>query len=189
MRYFQWQKVFEKNNCILVGLNEKKLGETCAGVPLLKERKRAYVYPMDDEYKKNVRLTDSLANSNAVIVASPRLRDFLTSRLGDTVEALPVHIKDHKGRIASKDYSIINVLDVQDGLAVDESTPLRMTIDGETMITAVRKLVLRGAQIASTSRLFRLAEFKSPILLREDLANEIQAEKFDSVAFTPVTTI
>src|SRR4030095_16542397 len=107
---------------------------------------------MDAEYKKNVRLTDSLRNDQDAIVASPRLRDMLVGRLGKKIEVLPVWIKDHKGRIATKDYSFINVLDLQDCVALTESGPDYATMDGEEVILGFDKLTLETRRIGRDSR-------------------------------------
>ena len=85
MKYFEWMNLFEKNNCALTRFKGGKIGELTAGVPLAGVRPDPYGYSMDDEYRKNVRLTDNLYNDQDAIVASPRLRDLrmgLVARTG-----------------------------------------------------------------------------------------------------------
>ena len=143
MNYFRWFDSREKNNCFLCSLRgQKKEGELRRGEPLAAQRKKPYLYAMDDEYPRNIKLTDHLLNDAYVIVASPRLRDLLVERLGKAIEVLPVHIEDHKKRIASKDYSIINLLDRQECLAVQESLPSYSTIDGREVLTGVQRLTI-----------------------------------------------
>jgi len=189
MRYFEWDNPYEKNNCALSGFEGGEFQEMTKAKPLAKLRPDPYTYSMDEEYKKNVRLTDSLINDQRTIVASERLRDLLLSRLGKKIEALPVWIKDHKGRIASKSYAIINILDVQPCLATDESEPIFTTIGGKNTLVGVDNLTLNAKKISQDAMLFRTAELLGPILIREDLADEIGAGKFVGMRFLPVNTI
>jgi hypothetical protein len=190
VKYFKWINDFEKNNCRLSGLrNESKYGELEEGVPLAKKRKKPYVWAMDSEYKKNVRLTDSLMNDENTIVASPRLKELLAARLESRMEALPVEILDHKGRVAGKDYTIVNILDLQDCLATEESGATYATMGGQQVVNNVWELVLVAKKIAANSRLFRIKTFAREIVVREDLADELTKEKFQGFQLKPIRTI
>ena len=96
MNYFEWKNQFEKSNCVLTGLVGGEIDEVAKGLSLAKLRPEPYKYMMDDDYPRNVRLTDSLVNDQSSIVASQRLRDLLVERLGEKIEALPVWIKDRR---------------------------------------------------------------------------------------------
>ena len=189
MKYFEWMNLFEKNNCALTRFKGGKIGELTAGVPLAGVRPDPYGYSMDDEYRKNVRLTDNLYNDQDAIVASPRLRDLLVEKLGAKIEALPVWIKDHKGRIATKDYTFINILDVQDCLAVEESQASFGTIGGKQVVLGVEDLTLDLKRVSADARLFRLPQPQIPMLIREDLKDEIVSQKFQGLGFNLVKTI
>jgi len=189
MLYFTWENQFEKNNCVLIGLAGGEPGEMVRGQPLARKRPKPYTYSMDEEYRRNVKLTDSLRNDQDTIVASPRLRDMLAARLGTAIEALPVWIKDHKGRIASKEYSIMNVLDLQDCLAEQQSSPFYGTVDGKQMILAVDPLTIQPSKLDGDSRLFRVSSFTQPIVAREYLVEELRAAKIVGVDFNEVATV
>jgi len=189
MHYFRWMNLIEKNNCVVGGLNGGKVGEIAKGQPLAKDRPDPYTLQMDDDYRKNVKLTDCLYNDQDAIVASPRLRDLLVERLGATVEVLPVWIKDHRKRVASKDYAFINILDVQDCLAIKESQPDYATLRGKQIMLGVEQIVLESAKIGKTAQLFRLAPWLRPMLVREDLVEAIQAAKIEGVTFNPIDTV
>jgi hypothetical protein len=190
VKYFEWDNEFERNNCRLSGLrNQLKYGEVYEGIPLAKKRKKPYVWAMDNEYKKNVRLTDSLMNDERTIVASPRLKELLAARVESGMEALPVHVLDHKGRVASKDYAIINILDLQDCLAVEESHVTYATMGGREVLNSVRELVLKAKKISAGSKLFRVANFTRKIVVREDLADELIKGKFEGIRLDPVRII
>jgi hypothetical protein len=189
MLYFRWVNQFEKNNCVLIGLEGGEIGELRRGTPLARQRTKPYTYSMDEEYRRNVKLTDSLYNDQHTIVASPRLRDLLTARLGTAIEALPVSINDHKGRVASKDYTIINLLDLQDCLAEKESEPFYGTVDGKRTLLGVETLTIDPRKIDGESRLFRLESFRQPIVVREELVEELRAAKIIGVDFNEVATI
>src|SRR4051812_25856762 len=190
MKYFRWIDAREKNNCFLIGLGgEKVAGELRRGERLAAQRTKPYLCSMDDEYPRNVRLTDHLVNDEDVIIASPRLRDFLVERLGDTIELLSINIEDHKRRLATKDYSIINLLDRQDCLVVEQSMPLYAPIDGKQVLTGVHNLTIDPKKISPDSQLFRMEKLNKPILVREDLVAEIKAKKFDGVRLNAVHEI
>jgi len=190
MQYFRWFDSREKNNCVLCGLAGEKLsGETYQGMPLAAERKRAYRFLMDDDYPRNVKLTDNLDNDSCVIVASPRLKEFLLERLGAAVEVLKVDILDHKKRVVSKEYSIMNLLDLQDCLVIEASRPQYATIGGRKVIVGVKDMVLDSKEISQTSQLFRLSNCKLPIVAREDLVEEIRAQKLQGMVLSPVKTL
>ena len=189
MRYFTWENQFEKNNCVLMRLEGGEPGEMVTGQPLARKRTKAYTYSMDEDYPRNVKLTDSLRNDQNTIVASPRLQEMLKGRLGTGIEALPVWIKDHKGRIATKEYAIMNVLDLQDCLAEQQSNPFYGTVDGKQMILAVDPLTIQPSKVDGDSRLFRISTFTQPIVAREDLVEELRAAKIVGVDFNEVATV
>jgi hypothetical protein len=189
MRYFQWSNAFEKNNCVLAGLDFDVASELHRGKSLAKKRKKPYVYPMDPEYKKNIRLTDSLMNDMHTIVASPRLRDLLVDRLGKAIEVLEVHVQDHKGRIASKDYSIINLLDLKACVDLDRSTTFWGNLDGKRTVLDVEDMVLDPKKIGKDSLLFRANPPTRTIVAREDLVKELKAAKVEGVSFSPLASV
>ncbi len=189
MRYFKWLNSFEKNNCALIKLEGGEIGELADGKPLAKLRPDPYTLTMDEEYRKHVRLTDSLYNDQDAIVASPKLRDFLLAKLGKKLEALPVWIKDHKGRVATKDYSFINILEVQPCLAIEQSQPSYGTISGKSVLLGVEALTIDLKRLSPEAQLFRLKELLRPMLISEDLMNEITAKKFQGIRFFPVKTM
>src|SRR5439155_15397562 len=71
--------------------------------------------------KKDVALLDSISNHEGVQLMSPKLRDFLRGQDVPETEFLPVAILDHKGRVASKDFSILNCLRVVDCVDQEKS--------------------------------------------------------------------
>src|SRR4051812_33364529 len=78
---------------------------------------------MSKDFKKDTGLIDDVRAGGHVKVCSPRLVDFLRKQKLKNVEFLPVTILDHKGKVASKEYSIVNPFGLQDALDLEKSKP------------------------------------------------------------------
>jgi hypothetical protein len=155
------------------------------GVPLADKLPKTVVLEMDEEFKKNVRLTDSVNNQMALLVLSRRMVDFLESKKLKNLEIIPVKIRDHKGKIASEDYSIVNPLGLQDVLDLKRSKMVRL--DKHT-ISIVRRFVTKPTKLPAGVGIFRDKHFPQPALVDPELASEISAKGFKGFIFAPTFT-
>jgi hypothetical protein len=119
---------------------------------------------------------------NSAIVVSKRVMEFLQSKKLPGVEYLPVPIVNHKGRIASPDYFIVNILAIQDCLDLKQSMPMYNHIN-KTEIDEVKQMVLDEKKIDSSFPLFRLKNYFPPVLVEAGLAEEIKAQNFSGLKF------
>ena len=71
-------------------------------------------FRMSPERPKDVALVDHIDNNESALLVSPRFSDFLRAQDLPDLEFLPVRMLDHKGRIASSDYRVVNCLRVVD---------------------------------------------------------------------------
>ncbi|PZN25725.1 MAG: hypothetical protein DIU71_19355, partial [Proteobacteria bacterium] len=92
---------------------------------------------MSDRFPDDMLLADNLANTNRLIVISAGLRRFLEDEGVQHIEFLPVTILDHKGRVASADYWILNPVGLVDCLDLDKCQPEWDVID-ETKVNHVK---------------------------------------------------
>jgi hypothetical protein len=190
MTYFKCYTTANKNACILSYFRGfAEIGEFRMGRKLAKQRTEPYTCRMDPEHKKKVRLTDVADNDQSVLVAAPRLQDFLVKQLGKEIELLPVHILDHKERVASKEYAIINILNLQDALAVEASNPDWSTMGPTPEIAGVQQIVVDVKRIDPKARMFRLTQYTRPTIVSEDFYEALKAEKFEGLTFLPVETL
>ena len=151
-------------------------------------KKLADVWPddmsvrMDPEKPKDVKLLDYISNYEKVVLVSPKLRDFLRAQELRDVEYLPVAILDHKKRIASRDYSIVNSVRVIDAVNQEKSDFRWDGLENPSMV--VTKIVLNDESLGDEDKLIRLRFVPGKILFREDLMRAIEAATFSGVAFT-----
>jgi len=170
--------------CVLLGLQnvddewEIKEGRSRAkGFP-----PDAY-FEMDRQFRKQVALSDQLANLENMAVVSESLKGFIEARKPANVEFLPVHIKDHKGRNVNAAYHIMNPLSIVDCIDKQRSDIQWNNLSPE-LISDVLKLVLLPDKIDPELLLFRCQHLSSTIFVRRDLAEAIAAKSFTGLEFT-----
>ncbi|MEP0548458.1 MAG: DUF1629 domain-containing protein [Rhodothermales bacterium] len=139
-------------------------------------------YKMSDERPNDIQLADAIANRDNYLLVSPALRAFLEAEGGARAEFLPTQILNHKGRVASDEYVIVNVLDVHDAIDLDRSEVKWNNIDPDK-ISWFDELVLDEERIPADCRMLRLQHFTNRLLVREDLADEIRNQGFTGVSF------
>ncbi|MDP1916640.1 MAG: hypothetical protein Q8L14_10355 [Myxococcales bacterium] len=142
-------------------------------------------FPMSQRHRKQTGLADDLPNSDRLKVCSRRLVDFLEARMLERVEFLPVVVADHKGKVASAEYSIVHAVDPLDALDAAASKP-RYSRILKAEIDKVERLVLDPKRIAAGRKVFRLAGFRLPLFVEKRLAGEMAAENFVGVEFVPL---
>jgi hypothetical protein len=136
---------------------------------------------MDPEVPKDVALSDSPSGAGVVIV-SARVKKVL-DELGLTqCELLPVSLINHRGRIASRDYFVVNPLRVCDCIDLQASGTEWNPVD-KTALTGVTSLALDRGAIAAGFDIFRPRHWPMKILLRRDLADRLAGEGFSAMNF------
>ena len=78
-------------------------------------------FNMNRQAPKEVALADSLSNYENMVVVSKPLREHLEQKAPPSVEYLPVSVYNHKRRLASADYCIVNPLAIVRGQLHDPS--------------------------------------------------------------------
>jgi hypothetical protein len=137
---------------------------------------------MNPEFPLDTVLVDAPWNLEQWIVISPRVRDFLQARDVGHVEYLPVKIIDHRGRVASRDYTIAHPVGPVDCIDMKKS---KFVWDPEMdEMESLRRVVLREDRIPSDRHLFRLAKFYQPVVVRRHLAQALDAEGFTGIRWT-----
>lgn len=143
------------------------------------------LFAMDPEFPKDIKLADCIRNDGGFILASKPLMELMRSANGNHVEYLRVKILNHKKRVASTEYFIINPLDILDAIDFDHSSVEWNLINPE-LISSCSKLALNKEKIAPELKMWRLKFFPRRVLLRRDLAEAIRAAGFTGVTFTEI---
>ena len=121
-RFLIWENSYVEGFCVLTGLkgfNQPWL--LAKGVALANNWPSDATFSMSPDYPTDMKLSDQVFGGSYRVV-SIRLKEALSSiDESSNIEFLPVSILNHKGRLASKDYFIMNPLDSIDCINQDES--------------------------------------------------------------------
>ncbi|MCC6418737.1 MAG: hypothetical protein IT429_10920 [Gemmataceae bacterium] len=174
MSFLLWRDAYEEGFCkVNAPQGIERLFELSRGVS------RAAGFPddayceMDADYPKDIQLSDNLYGTSYAIV-SLRLRQELEKAGVANVEFLPIKILNHKGRVASKDYFLMNPLTVCDCIDVDKSG-VKWNAIAKDKISRCAGLVLRADQVPPDCRMFRPKFWTNLILVRTELADQLSA--------------
>ncbi|NTX53275.1 hypothetical protein HR086_18415 [Myxococcus sp. CA039A] len=142
-------------------------------------------FAMSAKHRKYIALADNISNLNRALVVSRRLKDVIEARRPRDVEFLRVSIIDHKKKVASDDYFIVNPFKVVDCIDKDKSKYRWNNIDPEKM-SSCTKLVLKPEAINPELLLFRPQHLEYYVLVHPDLAAALEEEGFTGLRFTPI---
>lgn len=137
---------------------------------------------MKDEYPDDIELADNLYYPMHPIV-SERIVGVLKNALPEgSVEFLPVTIINHKGRAEEAPYYILHALEVIDCID-QEASEVDWNPLAPDRITDCMGLVFIENSIPDNSKLFRLKHWGSVIIIRSDLAEQLESEGFTGLYF------
>lgn len=126
---------------------------------------------MSDEYG-GLKLPSLVANTNNMLVLERSLKDIIEAT-GVAVECLPFVLLNHKGRVASRDYFIINPLGNRDCLNLEASEIEWM----EDEVVELRKPVLDPEKLKDAPDIFRIKQDREQIVISHKLADALKQAK------------
>jgi len=126
---------------------------------------------MSDEYP-GIKLTSLLATVSNMLVVEGRLKSVLEAT-GVPIEFLPFTLYNHKKRVASRDYFIVNVLGTFDCLHYDKSE-IEWFTEVPGAVVGVDKHVLDKRKLAAAPDIFRVKEDPTMIVISARLAAQIK---------------
>ena len=106
-----------------------------------------------------------IGNTQSLLIVSKVLKEQIDQVNADPVQILPVAIHNHKNRLASADYFVVNPIGQRDCLDLEESEIEWHDAD----VVAVEKLVLAEGKLDGAPDLFRVKEDPSAYIASEDL--------------------
>ena len=181
--YVVWD-VEEVPNCLVLdqleGVDldvELKMGISCSESFPADAR-----FTADPEFPSRIKLADTFENTYGLVVASPKLKEFVASFKPDGVEFLPVTILNHKSRPAAR-YFIVHPVGPVDALKPAESGA-KWDKDLDDWIDRVKRIVLDAGKIDPSRVVFKLKSYYGCVLVRRDLADAISKQGFTGIKWT-----
>lgn len=138
---------------------------------------------MSASYPKDIQLSDNLYGSNFAVIsfhASESLQSFAPN---DEVEYLQVAIQNHKGRVASTDYFIMNPVSIVDCIDQGKSGVVWNKI-AKDRISSCEELVLKDAAVPQSINIFRPRFMPKALVVRRNLATHLQSQGLSCLSFT-----
>ncbi|RYZ43201.1 MAG: hypothetical protein EOO71_04545 [Myxococcaceae bacterium] len=146
---------------------------------------RDAAFQMDPRHAKYVALADSIGNLNRAIVVSRELKEFVEARQPPDVEYLPVSIFNHKKKLASAEYFVINPFRVVDCIDKEKSSYRWNNIDPEKMSSCSR-MVLKPETLDERLLMFRPRHVEYHVMVHPELARALEGAGFSGLRFTPI---
>lgn len=182
-----WQFQSVPHSCLLKNLTGVDQKYTLfKGIPLAQSFSKDAAFHMDPDFPKDLLLTDNLANPLSCMVVSARLAGGLRDNRVEHLEYLPVAIVDHKGKVASKDYFILNPLDLVDCIDRKKSKFKASAILPDE-ITRFEKLVIEESAVPEGRQLFRMKGFGNIALVGKTLADSLAKGKFTGLGWRDIS--
>ena len=126
----------------------------------------AKIFMSDEE--PGVELPDLVPNTGNILIVSKRLKDGMTAANRGPVQYLPLAIYNHKKRLASSDYFIVNPIGPMDVLDTTASTIQYH----EGQVVQVTKYVLDAKKMAQAPDIFRIKENPEACVVSERVVDE-----------------
>ena len=186
MDYFIWKALFEDGYCVCRSLEGfEDAHKLKRGTPVAGYFPDDALFRMDSDFPKDIKLADNVRNGGGFILVSKALKVIIEQNNENNVEYLPIKIINHKGRVASNDYFVINPLDIRDAIDLDRSKIVWNNINPE-IISSCKKLVLKEEKIPPNFKIFRIKYFYRRVLLSYDLVELIKRSGFSGIALVDV---
>lgn len=183
MKFFIWSSVYKEGCCVIkepVGVEKRyQLDE---GISRADGWPADIVCKMNPEYPHDIQLANNLYGTGLAIV-SKHIKEFLLiEEQINNAEFLPVTILNHKDRMASREFFIMNPLDVIDCIDIEESVVKWNAID-PTLIRSCEQLVLDEDRIPSDCKIFRPKFLLLRIIIRSELVEKLVSAGYTGLHF------
>jgi hypothetical protein len=187
MSFLLWKSKYLEGFCVVTApAGIDKVYELNQGVSRADGFPADAACEMNSDFPKDIQLSDNLYGAGFAVVSN-RLKEELEQQRVNNVEFLPIKIINHKGRIAAKDYFIVNPLDVCDCIDIDKSG-VKWNSIAPDKISRCQSLVLRPDQVPPEFQIFRLKFWPNLIAVRSALADRLTSAGFSGLCFRNTET-
>jgi hypothetical protein len=182
MEFVLWQNHYQEGFCVIKNpTGVQKSYRLQLGVPLGEGFPPDVYAEMSQNFPKDIKLADNLYGA-VIVVISKNIKEMIEQERVKNVELLPIKIINHKGRIASRNYFILNPLDILDCIDIDKSGVEWNEIRNDE-ISFCDKLVLKEEKIPLNCDIFRPKFWTRLILVRNKLAERLSKAGFTGLSF------
>lgn len=181
MKYFLWRSSHKPGYCVIKipTFDDKPLN---LGAALEATWPDDVSTKMDGDFPDDIDLADNLYGTYHAII-SLRLKQWLEQQITDgSIEYLPISIINHKGRTEPDPYFVLHPRAMVDCIDQEASEVEWNPLDPDEIYDC-EGLVLNEDAIPPDCRLFRLTHWGSEIIIRSDLAEQMEAAGFTGLYF------
>lgn len=182
MGYVIWKSANEEGLCSLLAPEGiKDSFELQRGISRNEGWSQDTICRMNDEYPNDIQLADNMHATGLIVISKP-MKALLVKENVNNVEFLPLTILNHKGRVASADYFIVNALDICDCIDLDASE-VEWNFIEKDLISNCERLVLKEEAIPQNYMVFRPKFKPNIILIHIALVEKLYAANFTGLEF------
>lgn len=136
---------------------------------------------LDDE-NKGLKKGSFIGNVSSMLIVSSPVKEIINQHMESYVEYHQFQLLDHKGRVHSEDYWIVNPLQAYDYLHLEESD-----IDFENgEVDTVWEMVLDKSKMKDAPHLFRVLPTKGYYYISETLKNALEEINVTNFVFKEI---
>lgn len=152
---------------------------------------------MDDEYpnpafvhmsleEKGLKLASLLGNTHNYLKLHQSVVDVIQQSCADIeIEYLPFQLINHKGRVHSDEYFIVNPIGTFDAMNLNKSQ-IKYFRGNKDKIVSIKRYVLDPEKLAQAPALFRLPQKPTYYIIREDLAQAFNEHGFTNIVLREI---
>ncbi|MCP3144987.1 imm11 family protein [Pyxidicoccus xibeiensis] len=132
-----------------------------------------------------LKIADVIANAVNYFMVSKRMKGILEEHSGADIEFLRFVLLNHRGRVASEDCYIANVIGMHDCVDMDRTEGDRDPMKPARFMY-LRRLLLQEDKIPPTAKLFRASAVPRLMIVRKDLKEQFEKEGVTGITWFPV---
>ncbi|HZH17627.1 MAG TPA: DUF1629 domain-containing protein [Archangium sp.] len=190
MNYFMLDKKGDLNNQDLCLVEDPPKGIGLRRFTMAKGKPAKPFYPAEPkvflrEENPGLKLCSLLGNTLSYLMVSSEMMKVIEELcVGSEIEYLPIDLYDHRERLYSKDYFIINPLGAVDCL--DEAAS-GISYGEEGSVIDIKQYVLDAAKLKQAPSLFRIDKQPGELVVDERFAQAVKKHGFTNVLLRPLT--
>ena len=135
------------------------------------------------EQNEGLGLPSLVGNTNSFLIVAAAMHAVIAEHLAESeaeLETFPFTILDHKGRVHSDDYALLNPLGTHD-VVHDEASDIEYFNGQRDKVVAIRRIVLDRRKLEDVPPLFRLDIRRTEYIIAEPLTEAFAERGFTNV--------
>ncbi len=157
------------------------------GIKVVEHYPEHAVIRMSDD-RDGLKLQNLLGNTSSFLIVDKKVKEVIENKSKEEIEYLSFDLLDHKGRVHSSDYFIINPIGDRDCLNYDLSEIEYFEGDVNEVID-IKRYVLDSRKLKDQPTIFRIKEEPTEYVISEDIVNLFIANKFTNILTTEIEQI